>query len=204
MQLIKWDTILIWSLNLYKFNYIKYLIYYRYPQQKIRFYRCRVCSKSFDSRINCLDHIHKDHNQPTSSTSNRVNENLNILTNLHVVIILFYFQERESEDSRLFQPYLWNRNHPRFNKAETPMGVDKNQQDNNKCTVDMHMMLNDNVHWRICKCWARKRNWKCRAWTRIIWSRNSRQCWERSWWRQCKCGKQNWRLGHIFYVSHNL
>ncbi|KAL5238666.1 hypothetical protein ACI65C_006076 [Semiaphis heraclei] len=97
------------------------------PQQKKRLYRCQVCSKSFDSRINCLDHIQKDHNQPTPSTSNG---------------------ERETEGSR---PATTKGMKPEASKtqdnnqpAETPMDVDENQQDN-KGTVDTDMMLNDNV-----------------------------------------------------------
>ncbi|CAI6354425.1 unnamed protein product [Macrosiphum euphorbiae] len=98
------------------------------PQQKKRLYRCQVCSRSFDSRINCLDHIQKDHNQPTPSTSNG---------------------DRETEDSRPVstkvikpEPSKTQENNP---QAESPMDVDENQQDDNKGTVDTDMMLNDNV-----------------------------------------------------------
>lgn len=38
-------------------------------QQKKRLYRCQVCSASFDTRTDCLEHIHKDHNQPQQSTA---------------------------------------------------------------------------------------------------------------------------------------
>ncbi|XP_015376504.1 PREDICTED: uncharacterized protein LOC107170824 [Diuraphis noxia] len=38
-------------------------------QQKKRLYRCQVCSASFDTRSDCLEHIHKDHNQPQPSTT---------------------------------------------------------------------------------------------------------------------------------------
>lgn len=73
-------------------NLIILSIYFNYvKQQKKQIYICEVCSKKFDSPINCLDHIAKDHNLPTPSTSNEVNEKLNILTNLHILIILFYF-----------------------------------------------------------------------------------------------------------------
>ncbi|XP_060857282.1 myb-like protein AA [Metopolophium dirhodum] len=97
------------------------------PQQKKQMYRCQVCSKSFDSRIDCLDHIHKDHTQPTPSTSNGV---------------------RKMEDSR---PVIIRIMKPQPSKtqeikAESPMVVDKDQQDNNKGTVDTDMMLNGNVH----------------------------------------------------------
>lgn len=98
------------------------------PQQKKRLYRCQVCSKSFDSRINCLDHIQKDHNQPTPSTSNG---------------------ERETEDSRPVATKVIksepSKAQDNNEQAETPMDVDENQQDNNKGTVDTDMMLNDNV-----------------------------------------------------------
>eukprot|EP00102_Acyrthosiphon_pisum_P023694 XP_016660904.1 PREDICTED: uncharacterized protein LOC100575406 [Acyrthosiphon pisum] len=39
-------------------------------QQKKRLFRCQICSKCFFNRYNCLDQIHKDHNQPTQSSSN--------------------------------------------------------------------------------------------------------------------------------------
>jgi len=39
------------------------------PQPKKRLYRCQVCSTSFDSRFDCLEHIQKDHNQQPSSTT---------------------------------------------------------------------------------------------------------------------------------------
>jgi hypothetical protein len=96
------------------------------PQPKKRLYRCQVCSKSFDSRINCLDHIQKDHNQPTPSTSNG---------------------ERETEDSRPVTTKVIKSEPSKTQdqQAETPMDVDENQQDNNKGTVDTDMMLNDNV-----------------------------------------------------------
>jgi len=77
---------LICSLNLYKFN-----LGHKKKETEERLYRCQVWSKSFDIQINCPDHIKEDHNQPTPLTSNGVNEKLNILTNLHVLIILFYF-----------------------------------------------------------------------------------------------------------------
>jgi len=54
----------------------------------------KLGSKSFESPINCFDHIAKDHNKPAQRTSNGVKEKLNILTNLpgkKVLIILFYF-----------------------------------------------------------------------------------------------------------------
>eukprot|EP00102_Acyrthosiphon_pisum_P008801 XP_003245952.2 PREDICTED: histone H4 transcription factor-like [Acyrthosiphon pisum] len=56
------------------------------PQQKKRLYKCQVCSECFDSRINCLDHIHKDHNQPTQSISNgkRETEDSRPVTNMNV------------------------------------------------------------------------------------------------------------------------
>uniref|UniRef100_A0A2S2NUC8 C2H2-type domain-containing protein n=1 Tax=Schizaphis graminum TaxID=13262 RepID=A0A2S2NUC8_SCHGA len=100
------------------------------PQQKKRLYRCQVCSKSFDSRMNCLDHIQKDHNQPTASTSNG---------------------ERETEDSRQVttttkaikpEPSKTQENNQ---QAETPMDVDDNQSSHKQGTVDTDMMLNDNV-----------------------------------------------------------
>lgn len=98
------------------------------PQQKKRLYRCQVCSKSFDSRLNCLDHIQKDHNQPTPSTSNG---------------------ERETEDSHPVPSKIIKSEPSKAQEnnqdAESPMEVDENPQDNNKGTVDTDMMLNDNV-----------------------------------------------------------
>jgi len=98
------------------------------PQQKKRLYRCQVCSKSFDSRMNCLDHIQKDHNQPTASTSNG---------------------ERETEDSRSIstkeiklEPSNTEENNQ---QAEIPMDIDDNQRGNKQGTVDTDMMLNDNI-----------------------------------------------------------
>ncbi|XP_060857283.1 zinc finger protein 131-like [Metopolophium dirhodum] len=99
------------------------------PQQKKRIYKCQVCSKSFNSRIDCLDHIHKDHTQPTPSTSNGVNEKLNNAMNA------MKCNAMKSEPSKTQE-----------NKVESHMDVDKYQQDNNKGTVDTDMMLNDNVH----------------------------------------------------------
>ncbi|KAF0767546.1 homeobox protein 12-like [Aphis craccivora] len=98
------------------------------PQQKKRLYRCQVCSKSFDSRMNCLDHIQKDHNQPTASTSNG---------------------ERETEDSRSVTTSKTIKTEPsktqeNNQQEETPMDVDDNQE-NKQGIVDTDMMLNDNV-----------------------------------------------------------
>ncbi|XP_025198353.1 zinc finger protein 507-like isoform X2 [Melanaphis sacchari] len=99
------------------------------PQQKKRLYRCQVCSKSFDSRMNCLDHIQKDHNQPTASTSNG---------------------ERETEDSRPVTTTKTIKSEPpkiqeNNQQAETPMDIDDNQRGNKPGTVNTDMMLNDNV-----------------------------------------------------------
>lgn len=99
------------------------------PQQKKRLYRCQVCSKSFDSRMNCLDHIQKDHNQPTASTSNG---------------------ERETEDSHSVTTSKTIKTEPsktqeNNQQEETPMDVDDNQESNKQGIVDTDMMLNDNV-----------------------------------------------------------
>ncbi|XP_003244427.1 uncharacterized protein LOC100573422 [Acyrthosiphon pisum] len=94
------------------------------PQQKEQIYRCQVCSKTFDCQINCLDHIQKDHNQPTPSTSTG---------------------ERETEDSCLvktkaikLEPSKTQEN----NHQADSMDVDENQKDD-KSTVNMDMMFND-------------------------------------------------------------
>ncbi|XP_060857364.1 probable inactive protein kinase DDB_G0270444 [Metopolophium dirhodum] len=98
------------------------------PQQKRRIYRCQVCSKSFNCRIDCLDHIQKDHNQLTPSTSNA---------------------KRGTEDSCPVITKVMKPEPPKTQEnnqqAESPMDVDKNQQGNIKGTVDMDMMLNDHV-----------------------------------------------------------
>lgn len=58
------------------------------PLPKKKLYRCQVCSASFDSRLDCLDHIQRDHNQqqPTSTTE----VNLLIIYKIHVWLKLLF------------------------------------------------------------------------------------------------------------------
>jgi hypothetical protein len=92
------------------------------PQQKKRLYRCQVCSASFDSRISCLEHIQKDHNQSISSTTN---------------------EEKEADvPTKEFKQEIIKTENDTQN-AESPLDLDENQQE--KSTVDTDMLLNDHV-----------------------------------------------------------
>ncbi|XP_025418117.1 zinc finger protein 131-like isoform X3 [Sipha flava] len=96
------------------------------PQKK-RLYRCQVCSKSFDSRIHCLDHIQKDHNQ--SSTASTTEDKESEENPPDVTKEIFKQEELKGEE---------------LQQAEsTTMDIDENQD--NKGTVDTNMLLNENV-----------------------------------------------------------
>ncbi|KAL4083479.1 hypothetical protein QTP88_028795 [Uroleucon formosanum] len=96
-------------------------------QQKRQIYRCQVCSATFDTRINCIDHIQKDHqNQLTQSTSNAIKET----DESRPVTIMKPEPPQTQEDNQ---------------QVESPMDVDKNHWDNNKATVDIDMLLDDHV-----------------------------------------------------------
>ncbi|KAL4083530.1 hypothetical protein QTP88_028846 [Uroleucon formosanum] len=97
------------------------------PQQKRQIYRCQVCSAIFDARINCIDHIQKDHQkQLTQSTSNAKKET----DESRPVTIMKPEPPETQEDNQ---------------QVESPMDVDKNHRDNNKATVDTDMLLDDHV-----------------------------------------------------------
>jgi len=94
------------------------------PPQKKRLYRCQVCSASFDSRMNCLDHIQKDHNQPTVSSSN---------------------EDKETEDisTTASKPVETPKTCEGNQQTESPMeGVESTAD---KGTVNTDMLLNDNL-----------------------------------------------------------
>lgn len=59
-----------------KLNYFTQALQQQQQQQKKRLYRCQVCSTSFDSRLNCLEHIQKDHNTASTTSTNEVHLNL--------------------------------------------------------------------------------------------------------------------------------
>ncbi|KAL4088560.1 hypothetical protein QTP88_023652 [Uroleucon formosanum] len=91
-------------------------------QQKKKLYRCQVCSSSFDSRSDCLEHIQKDHNQQPTSTTGE--------------------QEAGStleETASVFQPQNI------LNSIENQQDVVKS--DGDKCTTDtdIDMLLKDNI-----------------------------------------------------------
>ncbi|XP_060872189.1 serine/threonine-protein kinase pakD-like [Metopolophium dirhodum] len=102
-------------------------------QQKKKLYRCQVCSASFDSRSDCLDHIQRDHNQqPTSTTQEQ--ENLQQESDVTM-----------EETASVFQP------HNILNSIENQQDVIKTEDDgdlaDDKHTMDtdLDMLLKDNI-----------------------------------------------------------
>ncbi|CAI6372870.1 unnamed protein product [Macrosiphum euphorbiae] len=95
-------------------------------EPKKRIYRCQLCSKSFDGRMECIDHIKQNHNQSAPSTSNA---------------------EKGIEDSRPVISILKKPKPPKTqeNNQQAESSVDKNLQDDNKDTIDTDKMLNDCV-----------------------------------------------------------
>ncbi|CAH1726706.1 uncharacterized protein LOC114120276 [Aphis gossypii] len=94
------------------------------PQPKKRLYRCQVCSTSYDSRFDCLEHIQKDHNQQPSSTT---------------------AEEKESGGTTVNIPVFQT---DAVNSIDNQQAVVKNDVENhvvNKESMDTNMLLNDNI-----------------------------------------------------------
>ncbi|XP_029348126.1 uncharacterized protein LOC107884448 [Acyrthosiphon pisum] len=94
------------------------------PQQKKRLFICQICSKCLFSRINCLDHIHKVHNQPTQSIS----------------------RESETEDSRPESPMDADNNQQDHNKgtADTAMMLNDNVSSKGSANVEQEVNVSHN------------------------------------------------------------
>ncbi|VVC34591.1 Zinc finger C2H2-type [Cinara cedri] len=97
------------------------------PPQKKRLYRCQVCSKSFDSRVSCLEHIQRDHNASATSTSNEEKE-----------------AEVTSSDTTKVGKLVNQNKSIAKQQAESTKTSGEVQEDKNKSVVDTDMLLNDN------------------------------------------------------------
>lgn len=90
-------------------------------QQKKRLYRCQVCSASFDSRVECLDHIQKDHNQQAIAINEGKNTaNISLSSNTKEIL--------KSDGNQ-----------------QTVSAMDVDIQQGNKSTMNAAMLLNENV-----------------------------------------------------------